>query len=218
MSQLVARPAYRVILYRRLIAAQEFIVRRRAPRPGVFFQYPPFQSPAEERVNGLTHGVAALMSLAAGVWLIAAAIRQGEALMVAGCAAYCASLTAVLSMSTLSHIVGPPRLRQLFRALDQAAIYPLTAASFTPYFIRFLIPHGWGWLLVALWGIALGGGVRKAPRKPGEFGLDRGVSAFGVVAGTGRPAAPQCDAARLCGAGDFGRRVLHARDRVPGLG
>ena len=161
MSHLVVRPSYRAFLNRRLIAAQGLIFGRPARQPGVFFKYPPFQSPAEERVNGLTHGVAALVSLAGGVWLIAAAMRQADSLMVAGCAAYCATLTAVLTMSTLSHVVGPPRLRQVFRVLDQAAIYLLTAGSFTPYFIRFLLPHGWGWLLVALWGIALVGALDK---------------------------------------------------------
>ncbi len=161
MSHLASRPSSRDFLSRRMLAAQKSIFGRRTPQAGVFFHYPPLQSEAEERVNGLTHGVAALVSLAGGVWLIAAASRQGEALMVAGCAAYCASLTAVLTMSTLSHVVGPPRQRQLFRALDQAAIYLLTAGSFTPYFIRFVLPQGWGWLLVAVWGIAIMGACDK---------------------------------------------------------
>jgi hemolysin III len=75
--------------------------------------------------------------------------------MIMGCAAYAASLTAVFTMSTLSHLIGLPRLRQLFRTLDQASIYLLTAGSCTPYFICFLLPHGWGWMLPLLWGIAL---------------------------------------------------------------
>lgn len=161
MSHLTCRPSYRVRLHRRLVALQALFARRRSPQPGIFFEYPPFQSPAEERINGLIHGAAALASLAAGVWLVAAAVVQGDALMIAGCAAYSASLTAVFVMSTLSHVVGPPRLRQLFRTLDQAAIYLLTAGSFTPYFIRFLWPHGWGWMIPALWGFALLGAWDK---------------------------------------------------------
>lgn len=77
--------------------------------------------------------------------------------MLAGCAAYCASLTAVFTMSTLSHLFVQPRLKQLFRTFDQAAIYLLTAGSCTPYFIRYLLPYGWGWMLPLLWGLAFAG-------------------------------------------------------------
>jgi hemolysin III len=138
-----------------LIAVQSRVARRAPRQPGVFFQYPPFQSPAEERVNGLIHGTAALASLAGAVWLIAAAARLADRLMLAGCTAYALSLMAVFTMSTLSHVIEPPRLRQLFRTLDQACIYLLTAGCCTPYFIRFLLPYGWGWMLPVIWAMAL---------------------------------------------------------------
>jgi hemolysin III len=77
--------------------------------------------------------------------------------MLAGCAAYAASLTAVFTMSALSHAIDPPRLRQLFRTLDQACIYLLTAGSCTPFFLRYLSPHGWGWMLPVVWAMALFG-------------------------------------------------------------
>ena len=157
MAQLTSGHSYRGVLYQRLIAVQARVARRSAPQPGVFFKYPPFQSAAEERANGLIHGTAALASLAGAVWLVTAAMRQGDPLMMMGCAAYAASLTAVFTMSTLSHMIDPPRLRQLFRTLDQACIYLLTAGCCTPYFIRFLLPHGWGWTLPVLWGMALVG-------------------------------------------------------------
>jgi hemolysin III len=117
--------------------------------------YPLFQSPPEEWVNGLTHGAAALMSLMASVWLVSAAVRQGDLLMILGCVAYSASLTAVFAMSTLSHLVEAARPRLVFRTLDQAAIFLLTAGSFTPFFIRYLLTDGWVWLLPLLWGISL---------------------------------------------------------------
>ena len=157
MAQLTSRRSSRGTLYRRLVAVQSRVVRRAPRQPGVFFQYPPIQSQAEERVNGLIHGTAALASLAGAIWLVAAAARLGEPLMTIGCIAYAASLTAVFMMSTLSHVVEPPRLRQLFRTLDQACIYLLTAGSCTPFFIRYLMPHGWGWMLLVVWGMALVG-------------------------------------------------------------
>ena len=157
MAQLTSRRSARDLLHRRLIAVQSRVVRRAPPQPGVFFQYPPFQSQAEERVNGLIHGTAALASLAGAIWLVAAAARLADPLMTIGCIAYAASLMAVFTMSTLSHVVEPPRLRQLFRTLDQACIYLLTAGSCTPFFIRYLLPHGWGWMLFVVWGMALVG-------------------------------------------------------------
>jgi hemolysin III len=75
--------------------------------------------------------------------------------MTVGCVAYAVSLAAVFTMSTLSHVIEPPRLRHLFRTLDQACIYLLTAGSCTPYAVRFLIPLGWGWMLPFVWGMAL---------------------------------------------------------------
>lgn len=157
MPQLTSGRLSRGRLYRRLIAVQSRVARRVPRQPGVFFRYPPFQSPAEERANGFIHGTAALVSLAGAVWLISAASKLAEPLMLVGCAVYAASLAAVFTMSTLSHVVAPPRLRQLFRTLDQACIYLLTAGSCTPFFIRFLLPCGWGWMLLVVWGMALVG-------------------------------------------------------------
>lgn len=157
MPQLTSRRLSRGLLYRRLIAVQSRVARRGPRQPGVIFQYPPFQSPAEERVNGLIHGTAALASLVGAVWLIAAAAKLADPLMLAGCTAYSLSLTALFTMSTLSHVIEPPRLRHLFRTLDQACIYLLTAGCCTPYFIRFLLPCGWGWMLPLIWATALFG-------------------------------------------------------------
>ena len=89
--------------------------------------------------------------------MISAAALQSDPLMLAGVIAYAVSLAAVFTMSTLSHVIEPPRLRQMFRTLDQACIYLLTAGSCTPYFIRFLVPYGWGWMLPLMWAMALFG-------------------------------------------------------------
>ncbi len=155
MPQSSTRRTFRARLSRFLIDVQALFTRRRVHAHGVLFQYFPHQTPAEELVNALLHGVAALASLAGGAWLVQHAARQGGPFMVMGCAAYAISLTAVFTMSTLSHWLDPPRLRGLFRTLDQAAIYLLIAGSCTPHIIRFLFPAGWHWMLAAVWGVAL---------------------------------------------------------------
>lgn len=161
MAQSSLSRSLRVYLYRRLVDVQKRFARRREPQPGVFFQYPPLQSPTEEWVNGLTHAAAGVASLVAGSWLVLFAAREGNVLMTLGCAAYAVSLTAVFTMSALSHLLHWPRLRQLFRTLDQASIYLYIAGSCTPYFIRFLLPNGWEWMLPVVWGIALLGAWDK---------------------------------------------------------
>jgi hemolysin III len=103
----------------------------------------------------VTHGAAAVASLAGAVWLIAAAAQRGDALLIMACASFAVSLTIVLTMSALSHAIEPPRLRHLFRKLDQAAIYLLIAGSSSPFIVRYLMPQGWGWLLPLIWGLAL---------------------------------------------------------------
>jgi hemolysin III len=140
---------------RPLVRAQKLIVRPHAARQSPRGHYPLFQTPTEEWINGLTHGAAALMSLVASVWLVSTAVRQGDFLTILGCIAYTASLTAVFALSTLSHLIDAPRLRLVFRTLDQAAIFLLTAGSFTPYFIRYLLSDSWLWLLPLLWGMCL---------------------------------------------------------------
>src|SRR5262245_9453516 len=102
MAQVNSRRSLRMRLHHGFVALHGRFVRRRAARPGVFFDYPPLLSPADERANALTHGVAAVVSLAGAVWLIAAAARRGDALLTVACASFAISLTTVFTMSTLS--------------------------------------------------------------------------------------------------------------------
>lgn len=155
MAQVNSRRTLRTRLHHGFMALRAQFVRRRATRPGVFFDYPPLLSPADERANALTHLVAAVASLAGAVWLIAAAALRGDPLLTLACASFSISLTTVFTMSTLSHVLEPPRLRHLFRILDQASIYLLIAGSASPFFVRYLMPQGWGWMLPLMWGIAL---------------------------------------------------------------
>jgi len=139
----------------RLRRVQARLSRRRPRHDGVFLEYPPEQTPREELANWVTHAVAAVASVAGGSWLIAAAVRQSDWLTMMGCAVYAASLMAVFTMSSLSHGARTPRLRGMFRALDQASIYLLIAGTATPFLIRYLLPYGWDWMLPLLWGLAL---------------------------------------------------------------
>lgn len=161
MARLQTRKSRRERLSHRLISLQTRFLSRPAKQPGVFFHYPPFQTAGEEWANGLTHGVAAFLSLLPAIWLITVCLSRGDKVLALGCGAFSVSLVTVFTMSALSHLVNPPRWRHLFRVLDQAAIYLLIAGSCTPFFLLYLSPHGWGWMLPVVWGLALLGAGAK---------------------------------------------------------
>ena len=64
-------------------------------------------------------------------------------------------------MSTLSHTFETPRLRTMFRALDQGAIYLLIAATYTPFSMAYLHTTPWWIVLGLVWTIALWGFFSK---------------------------------------------------------
>jgi hemolysin III len=117
-------------------------------------------SPAEELANRITHGVGFVLSLA-GVAVMTAVLGSGDTWRVAGCGIYLASLLGVYAMSTLSHTFETPRLRSLFRALDQGTIYLLIAATYTPFSMAYLRTMPWWILLAAVWAVALWGFFSK---------------------------------------------------------
>ena len=115
----------------------------------------------EETVNTITHGIGLTLSIGGATALVVAASRHGDAWHVVGCGVYVATLVAVYAASTLSHLFQGPRLRRLFRILDQGFIYLLIAGTYTPFALGYL-RAGWWWLLFGVvWGIALVGFLSK---------------------------------------------------------
>ncbi len=117
-------------------------------------------SPAEEFTNFITHGIGLVLSMA-GVVVMAAVLAYGDAWRVAGCSIYLACLIGVYLMSTLSHTFEAPRVRSIFRALDQGTIYFLIAATYTPFSLAYLHTLPWCLLLAVVWVIALWGFFSK---------------------------------------------------------
>jgi hemolysin III len=116
-------------------------------------------SPAEELANRITHGIGFVLSVA-GASVMAAVLGDGDTSRTIGCAIYLASMIAVYAMSTLSHTFTSPRLRTLFRALDQGSIYLLIAGTYTPFAMTYHSGAGL-LLLAACWAVALWGFASK---------------------------------------------------------
>lgn len=116
---------------------------------------------SEEWLNTLTHAIGTALCIVGSVMLVGRAVETGQWARILGCTIYAASLIAVYAASTLSHFFEEPRLRTLFRTLDQAFIYLLIVGSYTPVAL-ILLHGGWLWLLFAMmWIVALAGFTSK---------------------------------------------------------
>jgi hemolysin III len=118
------------------------------------------RSPADELVNALTHGLGLALAVAGAVVMGRAVLQSGDAWLVAGCAIFLSSLIAVYAMSTLSHC-ATTAWKPFFRRLDQAFIYILIVATYTPFSLAYLRGVGWWALLASMWLVALIGFVAK---------------------------------------------------------
>jgi hemolysin III len=122
----------------------------------------------EEIWHAVTHGVGALLSIAALVLLIVFAVTNGSSLHVVAASIYGASLVILFGSSTLYHAVTHQRAKEIFQRFDHAAIYFLIAGSYTPIML-ITIGGAWGWTLFSVeWGIAVIGILLKFVY-PGRF-------------------------------------------------
>lgn len=110
----------------------------------------------QEWANALTHGIAACVSLVAGILLVWKAWPMETGLAIA-CAAYAASATGVFLFSTLSHVILRQPLLNSLRAWDQAMIYTMISGTYTPIVYGFAPEQTRTWLLIAIWVAAAAG-------------------------------------------------------------
>ena len=116
----------------------------------------------EEIANSVTHGVAALASIAALPILVAVAVDRGDPWRVVGDAIFGATLVLLYTASTLYHALTHSGAKRVFRVLDHSAIYLLIAGTYTPFALGSL-RGPWGWsLLGAVWALAALGIAAKA--------------------------------------------------------
>ena len=78
-----------------------------------------------------------------------------------GCTIFSMTLIAVYAASTLSHAPFRPRLRHLFRRLDQGSIYLLIVGTCMPFALVYLRTGWWFLFFGVMWTVALCGFVSK---------------------------------------------------------
>jgi hemolysin III len=116
---------------------------------------------ADELVNAVTHGIGLVLSIVGAIVLIARADSQGDAYLVVGCTVFSMTLIAVYAASTASHMPLGPRLRHLFRRLDQGSIYLLIVGTCMPFALAYLRTGWWFLFFGVMWTVALCGFVSK---------------------------------------------------------
>jgi hemolysin III len=111
----------------------------------------------EERLNSLSHGLGALMSVAGTVLLVSKAAVMGDVWKIVSFSIFGASLILLYSASTFYHASRKPRAREIWKMLDHCAIFLLIAGTYTPFvLVNLRGPTGWT-LFGVVWGLALAG-------------------------------------------------------------
>ena len=120
-----------------------------------------FYTLGEEIANGITHGIGALLSVAALVILVVMGAIRGDAWHVVSFSIYGSSLIILFLASTLYHSIQHPKAKPFLRRFDHASIYLLIAGTYTP-FTLISLRGAWGWSIFGVvWGLALAGIIFK---------------------------------------------------------
>ena len=123
-------------------------------RPAGVAQY----TVGEEIANAVTHGVAALLSIAGLAVLVAfGVLYSGSPKVVAAVSIFGASMVFLYTASTLYHSIPNPRAKKVLQYLDHSMIYVLIAGSYTPFCLITLQGYTGIALLCAVWLIAITG-------------------------------------------------------------
>ncbi len=108
----------------------------------------------------MTHGVAAVVALGMGVWLIESVLSERVGLSIA-CLAYALSVFGTFLFSTLSHLLHRRQCLNTLRAYDQAMIYLMISGTYTPIIYRYASDSIRMPLLWLIWLAAWAGFIKK---------------------------------------------------------
>ncbi|MBL4789128.1 MAG: hemolysin III family protein [Kordiimonadaceae bacterium] len=112
----------------------------------------------EEIVHAATHGLGAVLAVAACVFLV---MKAEGAVAVAAVSIYAASMMMMFLSSALYHSSFKTRFQPFFQMLDHVSIYFKIAGSYTP-FALISLPSATGlWVVVGVWTAAATGTAFK---------------------------------------------------------
>lgn len=111
----------------------------------------------EEIANSITHGIGALLAIAAIPLCVIKAVGSGEPLHLVAALIYSIFMLLEYVMSTLYHAISAERAKRVFKVLDHSFIYLFIAASYTPYCLITLVDGVGVGLCIFVWAVALAG-------------------------------------------------------------
>ena len=112
----------------------------------------------EEIANSITHGIGALLSIAALVIMVVISAINHHTMAIVSTAIFGASLIILYTMSTLYHAITNEKAKNVLKIFDHCTIYLLIAGSYTPLTLIALrsVSAFKGWLVFGIvWGIAI---------------------------------------------------------------
>lgn len=129
---------------------------KRMSSPILCAQKIPQYSPGEEIANAVTHGVAALMSIAGLAILVGFSVAySGSPTVITAVSVFGASMIFLYVASTLYHAIPNLKAKQILQRLDHSMIFVLIAGSYTPFCLVTLKGVTGIALCIAVWTIAI---------------------------------------------------------------
>ncbi|MBU9711741.1 PAQR family membrane homeostasis protein TrhA [Evansella tamaricis] len=118
-------------------------------------------SKGEEIANTITHGIGALLSIAALVLLIVFSSLYGTVWHIVSFTLYGVTMVLLYTSSTFVHALPLGKAKNVFEILDHSSIYFFIAGTYTP-FLFVAIQGALGWSLFGvMWGLAIAGTIFK---------------------------------------------------------
>lgn len=119
------------------------------------------QTIPQEIANSITHGIGALLSIAAIVILVLYSSFSGSTLKVISFTIFGSTLFLMFISSTLYHALRPYKAKALFLKFDHITIYFLIAGTYTPILL-ITIGDILGWIIfILVWIFAITGAFIK---------------------------------------------------------
>ena len=116
----------------------------------------------EELISAISHGVGALLGIAALVLCIMKSCNPFDGYKLASSIVFGLTVTLLYLMSCLYHSLKVNKAKRVFRVIDHCTIFLLIAGTYTPYTLVALRGTlGW-WIFGIIWGIAILGIVLNA--------------------------------------------------------
>lgn len=107
------------------------------------------QSIGEEIANAISHGMGALLSIAATVIAIVYAAFNSDTISIVAACLYGLSLTILYTASTIYHALTNKKAKAVFRILDHCSIFILILGTYIPLCLS-LLRNEIGWILLTV--------------------------------------------------------------------